>query len=401
MLISRYCQSVLTAAVLSIAISAGAQTADQPFYFTCEPYLQSTGNGEITVVWGTNAKAVSWVEIAPEDGTHFYSTQRPKFFDTNFGRKRVGTLHRVKIKDLAPGTTYRYRIYSQEVTKEADRDTRYGRVIANNVFQAEPYRMRVPDLGKESIHFAMINDNHQRPDLMADLYHQLDSASIDFMVFNGDFVNKMDSISMMYTSMLNPASKLFARTTPFYMARGNHETRGNASEAFTTLFPTSTGQPFYAFTAGPVRFVVLDAGEDKPDDDIEYCGLADFDRYRTEEVDWLRAQVETPEWKNATYRVVLIHVPLRPGGWHGEIDLAEKFLPVLNNAGVDIMLSAHYHNHKYFEAGTEGREFPLFINSDRHLLDITATPEVMTLKATDREGKPVRTVEITPQGTRH
>ncbi len=395
--LSHYRKLFFSALLLMLAASSYSQTPDNPFYFTCEPYLQCTGDGEITVVWGTNDKAVSWVEVAPEDGTHFYSEKRPQYFDTNFGRKRVGTLHRVKVKDLTPGATYRYRIYSQEVTKEEDRDTRYGRVIANKVYQAEPYRMRVPDLGKNSIHFAMVNDIHQRPDLLADLYHQLDSANLDFIIFNGDMVNKMDSIPMMYTTILNRASELFARTTPFYMARGNHETRGNSSESFTTLFPTPTGQPFYAFTAGPIRFIVLDAGEDKPDNDIEYCGLADFDRYRSEEVDWLRQQVENPEWKNATYRIVLIHVPLRPGGWHGEIDLAEKFLPVLNNAGVDMMLSGHYHTHEYFEKGTEGRDFPLFINSDRHLLDIVADPESLTMKATDRDGKPVQTVKLTPK----
>ncbi|MBD5226129.1 MAG: metallophosphoesterase family protein [Bacteroidales bacterium] len=397
MILSHFCKTLITLSAISLGTATFAQTSDNQFFFTCQPYLQSTGEGEITVVWGTNDKAVSWVEIAPDDGTHFYSEERPKYFDTNFGRKRVGTLHRVRINNLTPGATYRYRIYSQEVTKEEDRDTRYGRVIANKVYQAEPYRMRVPDLGKDAVHFAMVNDIHQRPDLLRDLYNQLDSASMDFIVFNGDMVNKMDSIAMMYDTMLNPASDLFARTTPFYMTRGNHETRGNGSEAFTTLFPTSTGMPFYSFTAGPVRFIVLDAGEDKPDNDIEYCGLADFDRYRTEEVDWLRREVEAPEWKNAKYRIVLIHVPLRPGGWHGEIDLAEKFLPVLNNADVDIMLSGHYHTHDYFEKGTEGRNFPLFINSDRHLLDINADQESLTLKATDREGKSVKTVRLSPK----
>lgn len=379
--------------LLSCVTYVNAQE-ETPFYFTCEPYLQCTGDGEMTVVWGTNAKAVSWVEIAPEDGTHFYATDRKKYFDTNFGRKRTGTLHRVRIKGLTPGATYRYRIYSQEVTKEAHLDTRYGRIIANRVYQAEPYRLRVPDHHKKSVHFAMVNDIHERADLLADLFHQLDSASIDFMVFNGDMVNKMDSIGMMYSAMLNPASEIFARTIPFYMARGNHETRGNASELFTTLFPTSTGQPFYTFTSGPVSFIVLDAGEDKPDNDIEYCGLADFDNYRTELASWLKEQVETPQWKNATYRVILIHVPVTTDGWHGEIDLGSKLLPILNNAGVDIMLCGHLHQPFYHEAGEGGRDFPMLINSNTHLVDIHATPEKMTLDVTDRNGSHVRTITI-------
>lgn len=380
--------------LIASAIPSEAQQQENPFFFTCDPYLQCTGDGEITVVWGTNAKAVSWVEIAPDDGSHFYSSERPKYFDTNFGRKRTGTLHRVRISGLTPGATYRYRIYSQEVTKEAHLDTRYGRIIANKVYQAEPYRMHVPDHKKSEVHFAIVNDIHERTDLLSDLFNQLDSASIDFMVFNGDMVNKMDSIGMMYTSMLTPASGMFARTIPFYMTRGNHETRGNASELFTTLFPTATGQPFYTFSSGPVSFIVLDAGEDKPDNDIEYCGLADFDRYRTEQAQWLKEQVEKPEWKNATYRVILIHVPVTTDGWHGEIDLGRKFLPILNSAGVDIMLCGHLHQPFFHEAGEGGRAFPMLVNSNTHLVDITASPQNMTIKVTDREGSPVRTLTI-------
>ncbi|MFQ6928777.1 MAG: hypothetical protein ACLRS8_13745 [Parabacteroides merdae] len=41
--------------------------------------------------------------------------ERPKYFDTTNGVKNTSLLHAVKVKALTPGTTYRYRIYSQEV----------------------------------------------------------------------------------------------------------------------------------------------------------------------------------------------------------------------------------------------------------------------------------------------
>lgn len=365
---------------------AAQESDDSPFFFTCPPYLQSTGDGEITVSWGTNVPAVSWVEVAPIDGTHFYNSARPKYFDTNFGKKKVGTVHKVKVDGLTPGKPYYYRIYSQQVTKLSPYDTRLGRVIANDVFRNSPYTMRVPDLKKDTIRFGMMNDIHGDSELMKNDFRLLDADKLDFMVLNGDMVSSMDSITQMFDGMLKTASETFANTIPFYMTRGNHETRGNASEEFTRIFATSTNQPYYSFSAGPVSFLVLDAGEDKPDTDIEYGGLADFDRYRTQEAQWLKQQVESPEWKNATYRVVLIHVPIRPDGWHGEVDLYSKFMPILNKAGVDVMLCAHYHSNHFFAAGSEGRNFPLIVNSNKGVLDVEATPTAMTINSISPEG---------------
>ena len=61
------------------------------------------------------------------------------------------------------------------------------------------------------------------------------------MILNGDMVNKMDSAQQMYKSFINTSSQLYAKTIPFFMVRGNHETRGNYSEEYANLFPSPTG----------------------------------------------------------------------------------------------------------------------------------------------------------------
>ena len=43
------------------------------------PYLQAVTDTEATVVWVTDQKATSWVEVAPVDGTNFYNVERPKY----------------------------------------------------------------------------------------------------------------------------------------------------------------------------------------------------------------------------------------------------------------------------------------------------------------------------------
>ena len=49
---------------LFLGLSAGAQT---PFQITFGPYLQNVTADGATVIWGTSADALSWVE-APPDG---------------------------------------------------------------------------------------------------------------------------------------------------------------------------------------------------------------------------------------------------------------------------------------------------------------------------------------------
>ena len=90
------------------------------------PYLQMVSETEASIVWVTDKKSLSWVEIAPDDGMNFYAEQRPQFFETFLGRKVLGTVHKIKLTGLVKGTTYRYRIFSQEVLEDQDYQIFYG-----------------------------------------------------------------------------------------------------------------------------------------------------------------------------------------------------------------------------------------------------------------------------------
>lgn len=76
------------------------------------PYLQNLKETEVTIVWLSDKPSIGWVEIAPDDGTSYYRTERIKFFDTVNGVKNVSELHAVRATGLAPGTSYRYRVYA-------------------------------------------------------------------------------------------------------------------------------------------------------------------------------------------------------------------------------------------------------------------------------------------------
>lgn len=368
-----------------------AISAQEDFRILCGPYLQDVGEEEATVVWITNRNAVSWVEIAPDDGMNFYAEERPAFFQTNFGKKQIGTVHAVRLTGLQTGTSYRYRIYSKEVIDETPYFVHYGKVAASDVYTRKPYRFTTLDWAKQETSFAVVNDIHADHETFSALMETQKGKKLDFVIFNGDMLNNMSSEEQLIQGFLKQAVQLFATETPVFYVRGNHETRGLFSPEYIRYFPTSTGQPYYAFRQGPAFFIVLDGGEDKPDSDIEYHGLADFDAYRAQEVSWLEEVVNSEAFKQAPVKIAVIHVPPVGSTWHGPLEVKKYFLPILNKADIRVMLCAHLHQYKYIPAGEEGNEFPILINSNKHLLEAEVSGGTVRILMKDTGGKVYKT----------
>ena len=355
------------------------------------PYLQMIGETEASIVWVTDKKSLSWVEIAPDDGMNFYAEQRPQFFETFLGRKVLGTVHKIKLTGLTKGTTYRYRIFSQEVMEEQDYQIFYGPIASTNVYTKAPLTFRTLDSSQEKVRFFMVNDIHGNNDLFNSLLKEVKKGETDFVLFNGDMVSHMDSEQQLFEGFVTSAVKKFASEIPFYMVRGNHESRGRFAQNYLKYFPTPTGMPYYTFKQGPVFFIIMDGGEDKPDNDIEYLGTGAFDAYREEEAAWLQQVVASQEFKTAPFKVVVIHVPPTQSTGHGPLHTKKMFVPILNKAGIDLMLCGHLHQHIYAEPGTEGCNFPLLINSNKQVLDVSADNKTLNIVVKDEAGNPVKT----------
>ncbi len=45
-------------------------------------YLQNVKENEATIVWEADKPSIGWVELVPDDGTHYYGEERTKYFDT-------------------------------------------------------------------------------------------------------------------------------------------------------------------------------------------------------------------------------------------------------------------------------------------------------------------------------
>ena len=68
-------------------------------------------------------------------------------------------------------------------------------------------------------------------------------------------------------------------------------------------------------------------------------------------------------------------------------------MPLLNNAGVDIMLCAHLHRYIRNDAKEDVR-FPIIVNSNNTVLKAEADSRALNIKILDTEGKEIDKLTI-------
>jgi predicted phosphodiesterase len=379
--------------ILFIYLGAGLAWAQEDIQITHGPYLQNMSDAEVTLVWLTNKSAISWVELAPDDGTHFYLHERPKRFASKNGIKREDTVHAVKLTGLTPGTRYRYRVFSQEVTGRQGHQVFYGKTASTGAYQTGPLSFTTNSRAKKETTFTVINDIHGRSDMMKELLDiAAPAGNSDLVFFNGDMVSSMNGQKELFNGFMDTGVEAFAKETPMYYCRGNHETRGPFAAEFQRYFSPLNPELYFLVRQGPVCFVVLDCGEDKPDTDIEYSGITVYDEYRTQEMNWLREALKQKEFTEAPFKVAVCHMPPF-GGWHGEQEVLQKFVPLLNSAGIDLMLCGHLHRHIMHEAG-EAIRFPVLANGNEAVIKGKITPNELLLSVTGLDGKQVERIRI-------
>ena len=184
-------------------------------------------------------------------------------------------------------------------------------------------------------------------------------GAFDFLIVNGD-VN--ESISVRHFELAhNLAAKLTGGSRPVIYARGNHENRGATAELLPDYIPMRGGSTYYTFRLGSVWGVVLDCGEDKPDDHPEYGGYARFHPFRLAQTDYLRKVASHAKTEFAapgvTTRIAVVHTQF-PCAQEPEFDierpLFQRWCNLLGKMGVDAILSAHEHRFAVMLPGDAG-----------------------------------------------
>ena len=71
-----------------------------------------------------------------------------------------------------------------------------------------------------------------------DIYVKVNADNYDFVLYNGDMVTSIDSEEYLLQNVITPSVDAFAADMPLFMARGNHENRGQWGTHYMDYFPT-------------------------------------------------------------------------------------------------------------------------------------------------------------------
>ena len=355
----------------------------------CGPYVQCMSETGFTVIWTTDMDAVAWVEVAPDDGTHFYNKERDKYYDARGnGVYPIGKIHKVEVDGLEPGTTYRYRIMYKGVTAyNGSGDVQYTKASGSDVYKGEPYKVTTFRNEYESIRFDIYNDIHGK-DSLFNLILAGAREDRDFVFLNGDMTSNISSEDLIAKMYLGSVAKSLNGGLPIFASRGNHELRGRDAIKWLNYFETPTGTPYYSFTIGKYFFVVLDACEDKPDTDIEYSGIVASAPYVKRQAKWLKEVLASEECRNAEVRIAFCHVPPETAGWFGAANMCETLIPPLNEAGIDAMFCGHIHRWRVAEpdGSISNAEFPIICNPNMQRMEVTVSEKSIDIQTINTEG---------------
>lgn len=327
--------------------------------------MDSTG---VTIVWVTDVPGISYVEMATDSTDHFYSKTRKRYYAAEAGRRILtDSVHCVRIRGLKPDSKYRYRVVTQALKDWCNDDwVTLGGLAWSDVWKKKPYEFKTYPVKPREITFLVLNDIHERPQFMKDLCKNVDLKKLDFVLLNGDMSNRIRSQKHIMDAYLDTCVSMFATDVPLFFNRGNHELRGEFADYLNRYFPTNNGKYYRLQHVAGVDFLFIDSGEDKPDADLEYCGIVECDQYREEQGRWLRSLQE--EKKIGKYPVVVFsHMPPTLKNWHGPLHMQETLTPELNKMNVSVMLSGHLHRFDYQEPN-EIINFPNLVNSNNTYL---------------------------------
>ena len=317
--------------------------------FRMKPYLQNpVGNG-ITVMWETTVPAYCWVEYGTD------TTQLKRARTIVDGQVVCNNyLHKIRIDGLQPGQKYYYRVCSQEILLYQA----YKKVFGNTA-QSAFSEFTLPATDTDSFTAVVFNDLHQHTQTFRSLCQQIKNVNFDFVVFNGDCVDDPVDHNQATSFISELTEGVCGDRIPTFFMRGNHEIRNAYSIGLRDHYDYVGDRTYGSFNWGDTRIVMLDCGEDKPDDHWVYYGLNDFTQLRNEQVDFLKKELSSKEFKKAGKRVLIHHIPLY--GNDGKNLCANLWTKLLEKAPFNISLNAHTHKYAYHPKGELGNNYPVII----------------------------------------
>ncbi|MBR6313203.1 MAG: metallophosphoesterase [Clostridia bacterium] len=307
------------AVLLAVCLALGALSLVfplKPFRLVSDPVVMDTGE-DYAVVFATSAQGTGFVEYN-FDGTDY--TVYAQIDGRRIGDRLIHSVH-VPYTHLKNN---RYKVGSTRVIEEYSYGSRLGKTVTSDTYTLSVNEGRAQT-------YLVISDWHTYVKQAKQAIFHL--GEYDAVVMLGDPAPGMDFEEEAVEYIVRFGGDLTGGEIPVIYVRGNHETRG----AFADQLPSYLGYDklYYTVDRGPYSFLVLDSGEDKNDDHVEYGGMDDYRVNREEMVNWLeKAEVKTDKL------IVLSHA------WQvsePEPELSRKAWDAFSALGARFVVSGHMH----------------------------------------------------------
>ncbi len=304
-----------------------------------EPYLQMMSSDAVTLRWQSEKKYSGVVRYG----------LKPDQLTNTLKEKETGEEHELRLSGLIPATKYFYSA---------------GDGFKNN-FNGKDFWFKTAPLTKEnsdeSVRFWVTGDQGypniiqtQVRDAMLN-WVQKNSRSIeknpaiDLWLTTGDNAYRSGSNEQFQAGFFAPY-KTILRNTPVWPVYGNHDSR---RWVFFDIFSfpekaqsggvASGSEHYYSFDYANIHFVMLDTQESSLDIDGKMLSWLKRDLQQTKQ-QWLIVSFHHPPYTKGTHD----SDNKRDSGGR-LIEVREKLLPLLETAGVDLVLSGHSHMYERSE----------------------------------------------------
>jgi hypothetical protein len=231
-------------------------------------------------------------------------------------------------------------IYS--VTVPARKCVYYFFELGNSTSPVYSLKTPTADSGKTS--FVVWADSQSSWEVFRKTLLEIEKTQPDFSIGIGDLVSNAGN-QWEYVRLLQ---SLHSLKVPHYLFPGNHDYdhayRGKSNTHWQAenfrKYLRNTGEPNYqTWTNGPCAFIALDPNENFP------VGIPSG----SAQMEWLEATIESDAWKQAPWKIILVHQPPFSQGWpgyQGEKTIENLLKPYSEKGLIDVVISGHTHDYE-------------------------------------------------------
>lgn len=301
-----------------------------------EPMLYVQDTRHVQVVWEMNCGMSNkemflshWIDDA--NNKTMIGPIEPKVLDN------YHTVYKATIGPIEEGGAINYRI---ETSRKGADQNRNKKVIAIHTFNW------FTKIDTQPIRVAAIADNQFGMLTFSSLLRQIrkfpKNQQPHFLLHAGDAVQNYPSLRQWQTDFAGPLTVHgLSQKMPLIYAHGNHDYDRRGEYTYTRNHAPHEHSWFsFSMANGAIRFIVLDSNID--------WDLQD---------QWLKEEIKSDEFKQAQFRIVVVHVPpfleyWDPHAWfqQGESKwgafVKDRYVPLFEEGGVDVVISGHQHNYE-------------------------------------------------------